>query len=224
MLKDEDMYKPYFEHNKTIAQVLSLFSGFIFTSITLLLTRLNNTEDVFAQATLLFLTILFYITLFVLIDNLEMPFHYIKDIPSMTLKVRPFFFYVFISFALLGSVFWGLQRSPESVLLGYRIFYASLALLPATWFWFFSELFNQKPRLLTWVMTGVGMLLAVSALFGKGPMFFGLPLEPDPISLGVGRPQSIVLKLVIQGYCLVACILYTSLIFAKPLRLKEWKQ
>lgn len=118
MLKDEDIYKSYFEHNKTIAQVLSLFSGFIFTSITLLLTRLNNTEDVFAQATLLFLTILFYITLFVLIDNLEMPFHYIKDIPTMTLKVRPFFFLLVI-FYLFGA-------STIMMFLLYHLFYLSV--------------------------------------------------------------------------------------------------
>ncbi len=92
MPKNEEVYSPYFEHNKTIAHVLSLFSGFIFTSITLLLTRLSNTEDALAQATLLFLTILFYVSLFVLIDNLEMPFHYIKNIPPRTLKVRLFLF------------------------------------------------------------------------------------------------------------------------------------
>jgi hypothetical protein len=101
MPKNEDQYKSYFEHNKTIAQVLSLFAGFIFTSITLLLTRLN-TQDAFAQATLLFLTILFYITLFVLINNLEMPFEYIENIPMMTLKVRPFFFLLVI-FYLFGA-------------------------------------------------------------------------------------------------------------------------
>ena len=135
-----------------------------------------------------------------------------------------FFFYVFISFALLGSVFWGLQRSPESILLGYRIFYASLALLPATWFWFFSELSNEKPRPLTWVMTGIGMLLAVSALLGKGPLFFGLPLEPDPITINFWRPQSRLLRVVIQFFCLAACILYISLILSKPVRFKERRQ
>ncbi len=102
MPKNEEQYTPYFEHNKTIAHVLSLFSGFIFTSITLLLTRFNNLEDVFSQATLLFLTVLFYLTLFVLMDNLEMPFHYIRDIPTMTLKVRPFFFLLVI-FYLFGA-------------------------------------------------------------------------------------------------------------------------
>ena len=48
MIENEDKYSSYFEHNKIIAQVLSLFSGFIFTSITLLLTRLNNIQDTFA--------------------------------------------------------------------------------------------------------------------------------------------------------------------------------
>jgi adenylate cyclase len=62
------------------------------------------------------------------------------------------------------------------------------------------------------------------ALFGKGPMFFGLPLEPDPISFNFWRPQSRVLKVLIQGFCLGACILYLSLIIARPLRFKEQKQ
>jgi len=135
-----------------------------------------------------------------------------------------FFFYVFIAFCFLGWIFWGLQRSPESVLLGYRVLYAALALLPATWFWFFLGLYNEKSDALTWVMTGIGIVLAVMALLGKGPLFFGLPLEPDPISFGVGRPQSRILKVLIQGYCLGACILYCSLIIARPVRFKERKQ
>jgi class 3 adenylate cyclase len=145
-------------------------------------------------------------------------------------KYRPlrtlFFFYVFITFSFLGWVFWGLQRSPESVLFGYRILYAALALLPATWFWFFSELFNERPEPLTWVMTGISLTLAFAALLGKGPNFFALPLEPDPISFNIAiqRPQSRVLKLIIQNYCLAACILYTSLILARPLRFKQHKR
>ena len=135
-----------------------------------------------------------------------------------------FFFYVFITFAFLGWFFWGLQRSPESILLGYRILYASLALLPATWFWFFSELFGEKPRRLTWIMTGIGILLAASALLGRGPLFFGLPLEPDPITSGFWRPQSRLIKILIQCFCLAACIMYVSLILSKPVRFKERRQ
>jgi signal transduction histidine kinase len=135
-----------------------------------------------------------------------------------------FFFYVFTSIALLGSVFWGHQKSPESVLLGYRILYASLSLLPVTWLWVFTELFDERPRPLHWIVTGIGVLFAVSALLGKGPLFFGLPLEPDPITINFWRPQSRVLKVLIQCFCLGACILYISLILSRPVRLKEHRQ
>jgi hypothetical protein len=84
-------YSEYFGHNGVIVGVLSLFSGFLFTSITILLTSLQNKEGALAQATILFLTLIFYFSLYVLLDNLEMAFHYIKDIPPLTLKIRPFF-------------------------------------------------------------------------------------------------------------------------------------
>jgi len=135
-----------------------------------------------------------------------------------------FFFYIFITFSFLGWLFWGLQRSPESVLIGYRVLYASLALLPATWFWFFLELFHERPSPLTWVMTGISLLFAAAAFVGKGPLFFGLPLEPDPISINLWRPPSRLLKILIQFYCLAACILYIALISARPARFKQRKQ
>ena len=135
-----------------------------------------------------------------------------------------FLFYVFITFSFLGWVLWGLQRSPGSVLIGYRILYAALALLPATWFWFFLELFHERPSPLTWVMTGISLLLAFVAFVGKGPLFFGLPLEPDPISIDFWRPPSKFLKVLIQSYCLGACILYISLIFLRPMRFRQRKQ
>jgi hypothetical protein len=99
---NDELSFSYFEHNKTIVHILSLFSGFLFTSITLLLTLLPNLDEIAPQATLLFLTIIFDLSLFVLIDNLEMPFHYIKTIPMLTLKIRPFF-YLMIIFYLFGA-------------------------------------------------------------------------------------------------------------------------
>ena len=145
-------------------------------------------------------------------------YHHYRPLRSL------FLFYVFIAFAFLGWFVLGLQKSPESVLLGYRILYASLALLPATWFWFFLGLFNERPRPLTWVMTGISVILALSALLGRGSLFFGLPLEPDLISFDFWRPPSSLLKVLIQSFCLAACILYISLILAKPARFKERKQ
>ncbi len=101
--KDEKTtYSEYFAHNTTIGQVLSLFCGFLFTSITILLTFLQDKDSLLVQATILFLTLIFYFSLFVLLDNLEMPFHYIEKIPPLTLKVKPFFFLLLI-FYLFGS-------------------------------------------------------------------------------------------------------------------------
>jgi hypothetical protein len=113
MADDKNPYSDYFDHNRTIVGVLSLFAGFLFTSITILLNQLQNKNEMLPQATLLFLTILFYIALYVLLDNLEMGFHYIRDIPPMTLKVRPFFnllviFYLFGTATVLMFLLFGL--------------------------------------------------------------------------------------------------------------------
>ncbi len=48
------------------------------------------------------MTFIFYIALYTLIDNLEMGFHYIKDIPPLTLRVAPFFRMVIV-FYLFGT-------------------------------------------------------------------------------------------------------------------------
>ena len=61
---------------------------------------------------------LFQVTLFVLLDNLEMGFHYIKKIPPMTLKVRPFF-NLLVIFYLFGV-------STVLMLLLFDLFYLSL--------------------------------------------------------------------------------------------------
>ena len=95
-------YSEYFGHNDVIVEVLSLFCGFLFTSITLLLTFLQDNRGTLAQVTILFLTLIFYFSLFVLLDNLEMAFHYIEEIPPLTLKVRPFFNLLLI-FYLFGT-------------------------------------------------------------------------------------------------------------------------
>ncbi len=101
-MEKEDDYSDYFDHNRTISSVLSLFCGFIFTSITILLTAYHNIQDPLAQATLFFLTFIFYVALYTLIDNLEMGFHYIKNIPLLTLRVAPFFRLVLV-FYLFGT-------------------------------------------------------------------------------------------------------------------------
>ncbi len=99
---EKTSYSEYFSHNNTIVGVLSLFCGFLFTSITILLTALQNKGGMLAQITVLFLTFIFYFSLYVLLDNLEMAFHYIRDIPPLTLKVKPFF-YLLLIFYFFGT-------------------------------------------------------------------------------------------------------------------------
>jgi hypothetical protein len=112
--EDKNSYAQYFEHNSVIVGVLSLFCGFLFTSITILLTSLQDKTGTSAQAILLFLTLIFYFSLYVLLDNLEMAFHYIKNIPPLTLKIRPFFnllliFYLFGTSTVLLFLLFGLE-------------------------------------------------------------------------------------------------------------------
>jgi signal transduction histidine kinase len=132
-----------------------------------------------------------------------------------------FFFYLVLTFCFLGWVIYGLQRSEESILLGNRILYAAIAFLPAIWFWFYLSLFNEKPDWLTCIVTGISFILASLALLGRGPLLFGLPMEPDPIALDVMRPQSKLLKPLIQSFSLMACIFYFIIIILRLWRFKD---
>lgn len=131
-----------------------------------------------------------------------------------------FLFYLLITSSFLGWLFYGLQKTPESILTGYRILYASLALLPPSWFWFYLSLSNEKMGGLFRSLSGIGLLLFFSALLGQGPLFFGLPLEPDQIAENIFRPQSKLLRPIIQSFCLLTCLLYFFLIIGKLYRLK----
>ena len=130
-------------------------------------------------------------------------------------------FYIFVALSFLGWVIYGLQKSPQSILLGNRILYASIALLPATWFWFYLSFFRQRPSRVTWAVTGLSLILGFLALFGKGPLLFSLPLEPDPITRDILRPRSLLLKPMIQLFCLVTCISYMFLIVLRMWRSKK---
>jgi len=118
------------------------------------------------------------------------------------------FFYLFSTFFFLGGVIYGLQQSPESILLGYRIDLAALALLAASWVWFILALFNEKIGWLSWTVTGISLFLAALALFGKGPYFLGFPLEAHQIAVDILRPQSKLLRPLIHFFCLLVCLFY----------------
>ncbi len=144
---------------------------------------------------------------------------------GLYLRYRPlrslFLFYLFLTFCFLGWVVYGLQKTPESILLGYRIDYAALAVLPACWVWFVTALFNERIGWLTWLVTGISLILAALALFGKGLYLFGLPLEPDPVALDILRPQSKLLRPLIQYFCLMVCLFYFLRVIVRLQRFKD---
>jgi adenylate cyclase len=126
-----------------------------------------------------------------------------------------FLFYLFSMFFFLGWVVYGLQKSSESILLGYRIDLAALALLSASWIWFISALFDERPGWLFWAITGMSLCLAALALFGQGPWFLGLPLEPHQITPGILRPQSKMLRPLVHFFCLAVCLFYLCRVAAR---------
>jgi signal transduction histidine kinase len=131
-------------------------------------------------------------------------------------KYRPlrslFLFYFVITLSFLGWLIYGLQKSQEAILLGYRIDYAALAFLPACWAWFICALLDRGTGKLVLVITGISFALATLALFGTGINFFTVPLEPDPISSYIMRPRSEFLRPAIQTYCLGSCLFYLIMI------------
>jgi adenylate cyclase len=135
-----------------------------------------------------------------------------------------FIFYLFLTSFFLGWVIYGLQKSPESILLGYRISQAGLALLPASWAWFVLSLLNEKPSRLSGAIIIVSLVTAGLALFGKGPLFFGLPLEVHPSDGGILRPQSLLLRPAINLFCIMVCLYYLILATTKLWRWKKQKR
>jgi len=134
-----------------------------------------------------------------------------------------FVFYLFLTCFFLGGVIYGIQKSPNSILIGYKISHAGLAMLPASWAWFMLSLLNKKPGPVSRTIIVISLLLAASALFGKGPWFFGLPLEIHPSEGGVLRPQSLLLRPIINLFCLMVCLYYFILAVTKFWKLKDQK-
>ena len=132
-----------------------------------------------------------------------------------------FLFYLLSTFFFLGGTIYGLQKSPESILLGYRIDLAAVALLPAGWVWFVSPLFDRRAGWRPWATTVLSILLACMALWGEGVYFLGLPLESHHMVADILRPQSKFLRPLIHAYCLAACLFYFGLVTIRFYRFKR---
>lgn len=119
-----------------------------------------------------------------------------------------FLFYCLSASLFLGWTIYGFQKSPESILLGYRIDLAALALLPASWAGFTSSLADVKLNRFSRVLMGVSLILCGLALFGKGTLFLSLPLQPHEVTHEILRPQSKFLRPLIHFFALTMGVYY----------------
>lgn len=121
-------------------------------------------------------------------------------------------FYISLSLFFFGYIIYGAQKSPDSILMGYRINLVALALLPATWVWFASSLLNERAGPFSWAVTGISLLLAGLVLWGNSPLLLGLPLELHPTGVELLRPQSKLLRPLVSLFGLLVCFYYFWLV------------
>jgi signal transduction histidine kinase len=132
-----------------------------------------------------------------------------------------FLFSLSVTFCFLGWFIYALQRSPESISLGYRIMLATLALMPALWYWFYSALLNERRSFLIYSITFISLLLSGLALFGHSSLLFGDTFEPDAMAVNIMKPESKLLRPLILLYCLGACGFFFFLMIGRLWRSRD---
>jgi hypothetical protein len=102
VVQDNEDYSDYSRHVGTNISGLMILNGFIFTVITLLLTRLDQPLTLYPQLFVLFLTTLFDLNGF-LAQHLGVETLYLcKNIPPQTRKIAIRTKLMFLSFSLFG--------------------------------------------------------------------------------------------------------------------------
>jgi hypothetical protein len=101
-MSQEDDYSDYSRHINTSISGLTLIIGFVFTSITLLLTRVENPSSPGPQFMLLFLTVLFYLDAFIVQHLTADTVYYCKRLPPQTRKIAVRTALMVLSTALFG--------------------------------------------------------------------------------------------------------------------------
>jgi signal transduction histidine kinase len=132
-----------------------------------------------------------------------------------------FLFSLSVTLCFLGWFIYALQRSLGSISLGYRTMFATLSLMPALWYWFYSALLNERRSFLIYSVTLISLLLSGLALFGHSPLLFGDTFEPDAIVANIMKPASKLLRPVILLYCLGACGFFFLLMIERLWRFRD---
>lgn len=115
--KNKEDYSDYISYASNVLIILSLFSGFTFASITIIVTQLPDPGQILIQVTLFFLAVILNLFLFLAFYFLACILHCVENVPPET-KLPPHLRFVHsllpISFALWGLavvmmfLFWNL--------------------------------------------------------------------------------------------------------------------
>lgn len=89
MSTDEKDYSDYIKHLSNLGSMLSFFSGFMFTSITILLTQLPDPTQIRAQVTLFFLAAMLDIFIFLMADSYQKVVYLCKNVPPYSGRITP---------------------------------------------------------------------------------------------------------------------------------------
>ncbi len=84
MSKDAGDSSDYIKHLSNVMSIMSLTSGFLFTSYTILITRLPDPSTILAQSTLLIISIYLSICTFCLASFAEASVTYCKNMPPLS--------------------------------------------------------------------------------------------------------------------------------------------
>jgi len=100
--KNEKDYSDYVDQLLNLTNGLHFFAGFIFTSITILLTQHPEPSQMHAQVTLLFLAVLFYLFVFLALYAWAEVTYFMKNIPPLSKRRTAFNLAILLVLSMSG--------------------------------------------------------------------------------------------------------------------------
>ena len=100
----DDGYQDFSLHMGYVIGTIGLFSAFTFTVICLIVAEIADPSVFQIQVILLLLSLLFYVSLYLLADSLTMDLHYCGRLPPLVGSYKAFEYGVFILFYMFGLV------------------------------------------------------------------------------------------------------------------------
>lgn len=97
-------YQDFSLHMGYVIGTIGLFSAFTFTVICLIVAEIADPSIFQIQVILVLLSLLFYVSLYLLADSLNMDLHYCGRLPPFVGSYRAFEYGVFILFYMFGLV------------------------------------------------------------------------------------------------------------------------